>query len=295
MVCEETLSEWQGVAVCEVCDWNENGSDGPHGGRAIPNTPAEDNSDRRAAEIVDDDVCPTTGEYGPWCECMYCDAADWSTDPTCCDPTEGGCPECDPIAFPSYADLVGATRCRHGIDSAQCVTCTGTRDEFASYRKADGEGRHVKPYAELPATVRGAFGIGQVRDVVPSVETTTKQWTTAESAPDWCAETPKVERPPATEHVKGGKVPTWYKVLVRGATAPWADPNRFDPVVWMDQEQTLRNAGPTTTERIVRGLVITEDSGRKRGEVDVTAWRASAKHRSTYVSTFNMDDHIPAR
>jgi hypothetical protein len=115
------------------------------------------------------------------------------------------------------------------MDSAQCVTCTGKRDEFASYRKMDGEGRYVKPYAQLSATVRGAFSIGQVRSVITSGETETRQWTDAPSEGDWAS----ASDPDAAAYVqpkakRGDTVPLWYRVTVRGATAPWPDPDAYD-------------------------------------------------------------------
>jgi hypothetical protein len=223
------------------------------------------------------------------------------------------CPQCDGesveirvngtflhlmCADPENCHEPEAARCHHGIDVGQCVTCTGKRDEFASYRKADGEGRHVKPYAELPATVRGAFGIGQVRDVVPSSETATRQWTDAPCDTEWASgadpDAPAYVNPEAK---RGDTVPLWYRVMVRGATAPWPDPNTYDRGKYLASVKAAETWGKVDRPapgRYVRGLVLAP-SGRGRGEVDVTAWRASAKHRNTYVSTFNMDDHIPAR
>jgi hypothetical protein len=126
-------------------------------------------------------------------------------------------------------------RCRHGIeyiiggDTHPCVSCSRKRDSFASYRKADGEGRYVKPYAELSPTVRGAFSVGQVRAVITSGETETRQWTDASSEGDWAS----ASDPDAPAYVQRrahheDKVPLWYRVTVRGATAPWPDPDAYD-------------------------------------------------------------------
>jgi hypothetical protein len=150
-----------------------------------------------------------------WCECMYCDEAD-----------------------------AMAIRCKHDLDEAQCVTCTGKRDDFASYRRklptgtVNGKsvpithtenGPTVGPYAQLSTTVRGGFSIGQVRDVVPSVETATRQWTDAPCDTEWASgadpDAPVYVQPKAK---RGDTIPLWYRVTVRGATAPWPDPDAYD-------------------------------------------------------------------
>jgi hypothetical protein len=249
--CEATLTEWQGVAVCEVCDWNEN--------------------DPPANELV----------HG---------------DPTCCDPTEGGCPECDPIAFPSYADLVVATRCRHGLDEPQCVTCTGKRDPFASYRKADGPGRFVKPYAELPGTVRGSFNIGQIRAPSIEVATTATDWARAGLTPTPVESgvgdlggreadpLPVRVLPPATSHERRAGVPQWYAVYERGATPTWPDPDAYDETLyrqWCEAKGHWGRVEKPTASPYIRGLVM-ESSERKRGDVtteQAKAWRRSSKYR----------------
>jgi hypothetical protein len=142
------------------------------------------------------------------------------------------------------------------------------RDPFASVRKnrpiriaETGRIGTVRPdypnriVSQLPMTVRGGFGIGQVRDVVPSTETATRQWTTAESAPDWCAETVKVERPPATETVNGKGIPQWYSVYVRGATPTWPDPDAYDQDVYFADHRERCEWGPTNSDPLPPGPV----------------------------------------
>jgi hypothetical protein len=233
MVCEETLTEWRGVAVCEVCDWNEN--DPPvdqlvHGkrfdgtyGEALGSL-EEQYGGRRAALMVDEDP-----GFDGGCEGRTCDGVSM-------------CPECSAF-FDEFGGMDNVpARCRHGLDEAQCVTCTGTRDPFASVRKnrpiriaETGRIGTVRPdYAnrivsQLPMTVRGGFGIGQVRDVVPSTETAVRQWTDAPCDTEWASgadpDAPVYCQPKAK---RGDTVPLWYRVTVRGATAPWPDPDAYD-------------------------------------------------------------------
>lgn len=291
--CEETLTEWQGVAVCEACDWNENGSDGSHG---------TDYGD--VAGEYEMHGCPDCGEYcGEWGCGKPAPRKGWEAIRNTCGPCLGDGPAPLPCDDPAtcgewvevpveveytLAEAIEALtdRCRHGIDYIMgdnvhpCVSCSGKRDPLASYRKADGDGRFVKPYAQLPTTVRGSFGISQVRD--PEVKDEPKQWVTAESAPDWCAETPTRVLPPATTHERPTGIPQWYSVNVRGATPTWADPDRFGSKVWLAQEIALRTAGKVTREpnRYITGLDMT---GKGRGDVTtegVRAWRDSADYRA---------------